>query len=182
MKKGIKILMVILLIILVIAVCLFLFKDKKEEMNETYALDIAKRKYEMLLNYAEANNIEISGNEDNLEGYIFNEKNYFQIDNFEDTIQSDICDEFIEDFCKIANIINVNGKYYISAESISREKDITYKSTQLIVESANNDTIICEAKSNYSGYAGNNNHSISRKFSIKNVDGIWKVNEFELPY
>lgn len=186
MKKNVKILIVILLIILIAAISYILLFGKNNKHNiidsET-ALEIAKEKYERLLNYTSGNYINLSSEPSNSECYSWEDDVYYlKIDNYKETIENDITDDFKSDFNYIAQIIEKDGIYYINTDSLSREKDQTYISTQLIVTSVNADEIICEAQSTYRNYVDNVTNKISRKFILKKVNENWKVSKFELPY
>ena len=66
MKKSIKILIVTFIIIVILGTVFYAIANKNKEKNisEEEALVIAKEKYNLLLEYAEANNMNLSGNTD----------------------------------------------------------------------------------------------------------------------
>ena len=187
MKKSIKILIVTFIIIVILGTVFYAIANKNKEKNisEEEALVIAKEKYNLLLEYAEANNMNLSGNSDNQEGYSFNGEYYLKIDNYDDTIKANIADEDIENFKNIAQIIENNGNYYINVDRVGLKKDSTYSSTQIVLKSITKDEIVCNAESCYIIFdeQGNKQNSkIIQEFKLKKVNKIWKVSEFELPY
>lgn len=185
MKKFIKILIVLLVIAAIVLVCLNLFGKKNDEnvaLDEETALQIARLKYEGLLNFADANYLQFAKTDESINSYNIDGKIYFQIENFEQSIQSSVADEYLSEFCEIARIIQKDGSYYIRADINTIEKDSTYDSTNLIVKNINNNEIICEAQSTYVNSVDNTLSTISQNFILKNINGEWKAIEFSLPY
>lgn len=187
MKKNIKFIILIFIIVIILGVVFYALTNKNKEntINEDSSLLIAKEKYNLLLDYTQANNMDLSGNDSNSEGYEFNGEYYLKIDNYNDTIKANVADEDIENFKSIAQIIERDGIYYINTNRISAKKDSTYSSTQIILKSVTKDEIICDAESFYISYdeKGNKQNSkIIQEFKLKNVNKAWKVSEFELPY
>lgn len=185
MKNMVKIIVILLVIALVGALVWMIFfnKDKNiEQLDNDTALVIAKEKYEEMLNYAKANNMELSSNPESIEYYQFEDESYLKIENYKEIIEKDISNEFKEKFNNIAQIIEKNGDYYINVKSIEREKNLTYDSTQLLITNVSKDEIICEAQSTYKNYTDNSTSTVSRKFVLKRENKVWKIVEFELPY
>lgn len=185
MKKFIKIL-IVLLVIAAILLVVFFFKNRKnnnsnEPITEEEALEIANSRYESLLNFTKINHLQLSGNDNIIDTFEIDGKVYFKIENFDETIGQCVSDEFLEEFFNIAQIIVKDGEYYINQSGISREYDITYNSTILIMQSCSNEEIKCEAQSTYYSY-DNEATKVSQDFVLKNIDGVWKVIEFSLPY
>ncbi len=187
MKKNIKYIILICIIILTLGIVFYVLtsKNKVDTINEDFALIIAKDKYNLLLDYMQANNMDLSVDDSNSEGYDFNGEYYLKIDNYNDTIKANIADEEIEKFKSIAQIIENDGNYYININRINAKRGSTYSSTQIILKSVTNDEIICDAESFYISYdeQGNKQNSkIIQEFKLKNINKTWKVTEFELPY
>lgn len=187
MKKSVKFIITIIAILIIVAVLLLILKNKNKDVALTseQALNIATEKYNKLLNYSQANGMDLSGNDDNPEGYNFEDKLYLKIDNYDDTIEVDVSQEYIQTYCSIARIIEKGGNHYISIDSVERKKDRTYESTQLILKSVTKDEIICDAESFYISYDEKGNKSsskVSQEFKLKKDKETWKVSKFELPY
>lgn len=188
MKRNTKFILLILIILIIASLVLLMVRNKNNQGNvltTEQALQMAKEKYNLLLDYAQGNNMELSGNSDNSEGYSFDEKYYLKIDNYNDTIKENILDENIDNFCNIAKIIENNKNYYINIDSIDRKKDATYESTGIVLKSVTKDEIVCDAESFYITYddKGNKNSSkVTQEFRLKKVKDTWKVSRFELPY
>ena len=185
MKKSAKFIIVVIVIFIIVAILWLIFKNKNVVLSSEQALDVATEKYNKLLNYSQANGMNLSGNANNPEGYNFEGKLYIKIDNFDDTVKANVSQEYMQTYCNIAKIIEKDGNYYISIDSAGRKKDKTYESTQLILKSVTNTEIICTAESFYISYdeKGNKKSSkITQEFKLKKEKNTWKVTEFELPY
>ncbi|MBP3502652.1 MAG: hypothetical protein J6K42_04145 [Clostridia bacterium] len=185
MKKIAKLLIIVIIIAIIVATLLLIFKNKKTVLSSEQALEVATEKYNNLLNYAQADGMNLSGNDNNPEGYKFDNKLYLKIENYDETVKNDVYQDYMQTYSNIARIIEKDGEHYISIDSIDRKKDKTYESTQLIIKSITKDEIICDAESFYISYdeKGNKTSSkVAQEFKLKLDKKTWKVSQFELPY
>ncbi|MBR2744225.1 MAG: hypothetical protein IKE01_02870 [Clostridia bacterium] len=186
-KKSI---IVIILLLMTVAAGIACYKIVKEEvvistkttMDENEASIIAKYRYETLLNIADGSYLDFEKDGDGFKIYEFDGSNYAKIENYSESVEKAVTNEFKSDFLKVCGIIEKNGSQYMKLENIGRDKDVSYVNSSIKALEFSDNEIKAEVSSVYSNYAENKTNTLKQSFVLKKSGDDWKASEFTLPY
>ena len=107
---------------------------------------------------------------------------YAKIENYSESVEKAVTNEFKSDFLKVCGIIEKNGSQYMKLENIGRDKDVSYVNSSIKALEFSDNEIKAEVSSVYSNYAENNTNTLKQSFVLKKSGDDWKASEFTLPY